>query len=161
MLGRRSPRSLFSLTNYQHRQMASQSRRLRPSGWKSAAPEPLPGTLTFGAQSKLPQLPVPELRDTLNRLKESLKPIAWSDSEYASVVKKIDTFEREKGPELQERLLQRASTRQHWLEEWWDDTAYLGYRDSVNLLSLSNLNSWHCTLGCCKRFLLLYDLSLS
>ncbi|PPQ72312.1 hypothetical protein CVT26_007269 [Gymnopilus dilepis] len=111
--------------------MASQPRRLRPSNWKAVAPAPLSGSLTFAAQSKLPQLPVPELRDTLSRLRESLKPIAWSESEYASVAKKIDAFERGKGPELQARLLQRASTRQHWLEEWWDDAAYLGYRDSV------------------------------
>ncbi|KAF8909292.1 acyltransferase ChoActase/COT/CPT [Gymnopilus junonius] len=131
MLGRRSQRSLFSLTQHQHRQMASQSRSLRPAQWKTAAPEPLLGTLTFAAQSKLPQLPVPELKDTLNRLKESLKPIAWSDAEYASVVKKIDAFEREKGQELHQRLLQKAATRQHWLEEWWDDAGYLGYRDSV------------------------------
>ena len=140
MLGRRSQRSLSSLTHHQRRQMASQPRRLRPSNWKGVAPAPLSGSLTFAAQSKLPQLPVPELRDTLSRLKESLKPIAWSESEYASVAKKIDAFERGKGPELQERLLQRASTRQHWLEEWWDDAAYLGYRDSVCIFATSELH---------------------
>ncbi|KAF9563145.1 acyltransferase ChoActase/COT/CPT [Agrocybe pediades] len=103
----------------------------RPANWKAAAPEPLPGTTTFAAQSTLPRLPVPELQNTLARLKDSLKPIAWTEEEYASVVKKIDDFGKSKAPELQERLLKRASEKKHWLEEWWDDGGYLGYRDSV------------------------------
>jgi len=103
----------------------------RPVDWKAAAPEPLPGTLTFRAQQNLPKLPIPKLQDTLARLKESLKPMAWSESEYASVVKKIDSFETGKGRELHDRLLHHAAGRPHWLEEWWDDTGYLGYRDSV------------------------------
>jgi hypothetical protein len=28
-------------------------------------------------------------------------------------------------------LLERDAERKHWLEGWWDDIAYLGYRDSV------------------------------
>ena len=101
----------------------------RPSGWKTAAPGAPPGTQTHS--SKLPKLPVLDLKETLDRLKQSLKPIAWSDSEYFSVEKKIDEFGVSKGPELQERLLKRGEETPHWLEEWWDDVAYLGYRDSV------------------------------
>ncbi|KAF8202380.1 carnitine acetyl transferase [Pholiota molesta] len=101
--------------------MASKSAsvRRRPIHWKAAAPESLPGTLTA------------TLEDTVARLKESLKPIAWSEDEYNAVAKKIDTFAATKGPELHERLLGRAAERPHWLEEWWDDAGYLGYRDSV------------------------------
>lgn len=104
----------------------------RPSGWKRAAPEALPATLTFAAQSNLPKLPVPDLERTLTRLKESLKPIAWTDSEYAAVDAKIDKFSTTKGPELQARLLKHSQETGHWLEDWWDDGAYLGYRDSVS-----------------------------
>ncbi|KAF7795054.1 hypothetical protein EIP86_006198 [Pleurotus ostreatoroseus] len=105
---------------------------VRPARWKEVAPSPLPGP-TFAAQSSLPRLPVPELSDTLTKLKESLKPIAWTDPEYQVVVRKIDEFGAKEGPELQKRLLARAqeSGRLHWFEEWWDDLAYLGYRDSV------------------------------
>lgn len=103
----------------------------RPIHWKATAPEPLPGTTTFGAQKALPKLPVPELQKTVARLKESLKPIAWSEAEYAAAVKKIDEFATGKGPELQDRLLKYAEGKEHWLERWWDDGAYLGYRDSV------------------------------
>ena len=37
--------------------------------------------------------------------------------------------------ELQDRLQKRSEEpgRVHWLEEWWDDLAYLGYRDSVSM----------------------------
>jgi carnitine O-acetyltransferase len=103
----------------------------RPLNWKAAAPAPLPGTITFAAQPSLPKLPVPELPVTLTRLKEALKPLAKSEAEYATTVAKIDAFGRGVGNELQNRLLKRSAESKHWLEEWWDDLAYLGYRDSV------------------------------
>ncbi|KAF9453573.1 carnitine acetyl transferase [Macrolepiota fuliginosa MF-IS2] len=105
-------------------------RTQRPANWKAAAPD-LPSTVTFAAQSKLPKLPVPLLSDTLGRLKESLKPIAWSDAEFQQVSRKIDEFGVGKGAELHERLLKHNEKSRHWLEQWWDDTGYMGYRDSV------------------------------
>jgi carnitine O-acetyltransferase len=101
----------------------------RPVAWKAAAPSAPPGSVTFA--SILPKLPVVDLKDTLTRLKVSLKPIAWSEAELATVEKKIDEFGAAKGPELQARLLQHAEETPHWLEQWWDDGGYLGYRDSV------------------------------
>ncbi|KAF8745454.1 hypothetical protein AX14_008885 [Amanita brunnescens Koide BX004] len=101
----------------------------RPHDWKAAAPES-PG-ITFGSQRNLLKLPVPELNKTLAQLKETLKPIAWSDQEYSAVEKKIDDFALNKGPELHKRLLMRYEQTPHWLEQWWDDAGYLGYRDSV------------------------------
>ena len=133
----RSP--LSPLTIYGRRSMSfKQPPHVRPIDWKAAAPEPLPN-LTFRAQSKLPKLPVPDFNNTLLRLKESLKPIAWSDIEYTSVVRKIDAFAASLGPILHSRLLERAKNRSHWLEEWWDNAGYLGYRDSVRKSTLSRL----------------------
>ncbi|KAH6916065.1 carnitine acetyl transferase [Coprinopsis sp. MPI-PUGE-AT-0042] len=103
----------------------------RPANWKELAPEALPGSLTYAAQTKLPKLPVPNLPDTLTRLKETLKPIAWSEEEFQAVSKKIDAFADGQGPELHKRLLKRDAETKHWLESWWDDIGYLGYRDSV------------------------------
>ncbi|PFH51868.1 hypothetical protein AMATHDRAFT_58398 [Amanita thiersii Skay4041] len=103
----------------------------RPANWKAAAPEALPGSLTFASQQTLPKLPVPDLDQTLSKLKESLKPIAWSDQEYLAVERKIDDFASGKGRELHTQLLKRAQETKHWLEQWWDDGGYLGYRDSV------------------------------
>jgi carnitine O-acetyltransferase len=107
----------------------------RPLNWKAAAP-PIPN---FTAQrSTLPRLPVPDLSATLERLKASLLPLAHSEAEFADVAGKIDTFGSHtgSGKVLQSRLLQHANDREHWLEEWWDDLGYLGYRDSVSLRSL-------------------------
>ncbi|KAF9240718.1 acyltransferase ChoActase/COT/CPT [Melanogaster broomeanus] len=103
----------------------------RPPGWKSLAP-PIPN---FAHQStSLPALPVPPLPDTLQRLKKSLRPLARSQDEFASTCQKIDEFGKEGGVGwvLQEKLEQRKTERDHWLEEWWDDLGYLAYRDSVD-----------------------------
>ncbi|KAL1704128.1 acyltransferase ChoActase/COT/CPT [Schizophyllum commune] len=109
---------------------AAASARVRPPNWKARAPPPLPGP-AFAAQDSLPRLPVPPLPQTLERLKESLRPISHTQDDYKSVVDKIDWFAIQEGPVLQRRLEEHASTREHWLEEWWDDGGYLGYRDSV------------------------------
>lgn len=101
-----------------------------PPNWKAKAPLSLPGP-TFAAQAKLPKLPVPELEQSLKKLKESLKPIAHSAEEYEAAVTKVDDFAKGLAPKLHERLSKRRDETDHWLEEWWDNDAYLAYRDSV------------------------------
>ncbi|PCH36384.1 carnitine acetyl transferase [Wolfiporia cocos MD-104 SS10] len=104
--------------------------RTRPTNWKDLAPASLPGP-TFAAQSALPALPVPPLADTIAQLKQSLRPIAWDEREYAEALLKVDAFFNGPGQELQRRLEERKASSAHWLEEWWDNGAYLTYRDSV------------------------------
>lgn len=139
--------------------MATSTIRLtqRPTNWKAAAPD-LPSTVTFAAQSKLLKLPVPNLTDTLARLKESLKPLAWSDAEFEAVSKKIDEFGTGKGVELHDRLLRHSEKTRHWLEQWWDDTGYQGYRDSVcHSVPVAQCQFDTISLaGYHQRFLLLY-----
>lgn len=101
-----------------------------PANWKAKAPLSLPGP-TFAAQARLPKLPVPELEQSLGKLKDSLRPIAHSTEEYDAAVAKVDDFAKGLGPKLHERLLKRRDETDHWLEEWWDNDAYLAYRDSV------------------------------
>lgn len=109
------------------------------ASWKTKAPTSLPNTLTFAAQSSLPKLPVPPLADSLTRLKESLRPLAWTQEELLAAGRKIDEFGSSTGMGriLQQRLEGRAKETDHWLEEWWDDAGYLAYRDSVSPPSLS------------------------
>ena len=129
----RLPRSSTNLSRHTvfRRTMTGTTSNLhRPPNWKEAAPAPMAGP-TFAAQSSLPKLPVPELSDTLAKLKESVMPNVRSASEYALFEKCLNEFSSGLGPKLQERLVQRAQERDHWLEEWWDDIAYLGYRESV------------------------------
>lgn len=120
----------------------SMSQQARPPTWKALAPP----IHNFAHQpSTLPPLPVPSLPATLQRLKDSLRPLARSTLEFVSVCRKIDDFARPDGPgpTLQQLLLQRKSERDHWLEEWWDDLGYLAYRDSVSskLSFVSSLTS--------------------
>jgi carnitine O-acetyltransferase len=122
---RQRPLSLFRFVS--RRTMAT-----RPASWKSAAPLALNNSTTYAAQPKLPRLPVADLDTSLSKLKTSLRPLAWNGAEYAAAEQKIDEFVKSgKAAELYARLLKHAEGKSHWLEEWWDDIAYLGYRDSV------------------------------
>ncbi|KAL5512913.1 hypothetical protein ACEPAH_3311 [Sanghuangporus vaninii] len=102
-----------------------------PANWKRTAPAPPSGTVTFAAQSSLPRLPVPALKDTLTRLRRSLVPLAHTKDELRNTEQKIAQFENGLAPVLQTRLEKRQKETQHWLEEWWDLYSYMGYRDSV------------------------------
>ncbi|OCH85928.1 carnitine acetyl transferase [Obba rivulosa] len=108
----------------------------RPANWKSLAPSPLPG-VTFAHQSSLFPLPLPKLSNTLAGLKHTLGPLAHSMHELDEAVSKIAEFGRQGGigDKLHSRLEERKTEKDHegssWLEEWWDDLAYLTYRDSV------------------------------
>ncbi|KAF8603875.1 carnitine acetyl transferase [Ceratobasidium sp. AG-I] len=108
----------------------------RPISWKAQAPAPLPNTKTFAGEAALPFLPVPDLDASLDRLAVTLKPLARSADELKAVESKIEELRSAGlGKKLQERLLQRKEEKDKvgssWLEEWWDDAAYLTYRDSV------------------------------
>jgi carnitine O-acetyltransferase len=116
------------------------------SSWKHTAPCPLPRSKTFVAQQSLQKLPVPDLDTTLAKLKDSLSPLAWHDREWNHTLSKIDEFANGPGRILQDRLVARSQERDrpHWLEQWWDDAAYLGYRDSVRYLLSPTI---HCLCG--------------
>ncbi|KDN40911.1 hypothetical protein RSAG8_07779, partial [Rhizoctonia solani AG-8 WAC10335] len=108
----------------------------RPADWKSRAPAPLPNTKTFAGEATLPSLPVPDLDASLDRLKNTLRPLARSPEELKAAESKIEELRSTGiGKTLQERLLQRKEEKDKigssWLEEWWDDAAYLTYRDPV------------------------------
>jgi carnitine O-acetyltransferase len=110
----------------------SVSNAARPANWKAAAPAAPPGTHTYAAQPTLPRLPVPPLADTARRLKETLRPLARHDAELAAAERAVDDLAGGAlGKALQARLERRKEETEHWLEAWWDDGAYLGYRDSV------------------------------
>ncbi|KAG8831959.1 Carnitine O-acetyltransferase mitochondrial [Serendipita sp. 399] len=111
-----------------------------PSNWKTLAPFPSnPSAETYSKQESLAHLPIPPLAATLEKLKSSLKAMAISGAEYDAAEKKIEEFGRPGGigETLHKRLEQRREKeeqpggRGHWLEEWWDEVAYMGYRDSV------------------------------
>lgn len=76
-----------------------------------------PGGITFGAQDKLPKLPIPDLENTLERYLEALKPLQ-SSREHGDTQQAIDEFLRTDGPELQERLKSYAQSKTSYIEQF-------------------------------------------
>ncbi|ODV66270.1 acyltransferase ChoActase/COT/CPT [Hyphopichia burtonii NRRL Y-1933] len=83
-------------------------------------------------QSKLPKLPVPTLQETSEKYLKTIEPylsqeqLKKSKSLVADFVKSGGV-----GEVLQNRLIEFAKDKDNWLAEWWDDYAYLSYRDPV------------------------------
>ena len=85
-------------------------------------------------EDSLPRLPVPSLEQTSKRYLKSVHPLL-SKEEYAATEKAVAALSKAggMGQTLQKRLEARAQDPRHknWLAEWWDDAAYLSYRDPV------------------------------
>jgi len=85
-------------------------------------------------QDSLPRLPVPTLEETAARYLKSLKPLL-SQKELEASTKAVQDFIAPNGPgrKLQEKLVARREDRntKNWMYEWWNDAAYLSYRDPV------------------------------
>ncbi|XP_078621988.1 peroxisomal carnitine O-octanoyltransferase-like isoform X1 [Branchiostoma floridae x Branchiostoma japonicum] len=93
------------------------------------------GERTWQHQDTLPPLPVPDLQHTMDRYLESVKPHVTAE-EYKRAEEAVRQFLDGDGPELHRQLLDRASTRKNWLEDWWLEFAYLRFRKPLPL----NLN---------------------
>ncbi|KAL0074914.1 acyltransferase ChoActase/COT/CPT [Phycomyces blakesleeanus] len=85
-------------------------------------------------QKNLPKLPVPALHNTLQKYLQSVRPLL-SDEDFQKTQKAVSEFEAPGGigEKLQERLLAKANNPKvvNWMEDWWLDQAYMGYRDPV------------------------------
>ena len=85
-------------------------------------------------EDSLPRLPVPSLEETSKRYLKSVHPLLNS-AEYENTKKAVEAFVKPGGIgfELQKRLQARRDEPRHrnWIYEWWNDAAYLSYRDPV------------------------------
>ncbi|PKY01690.1 acyltransferase ChoActase/COT/CPT [Aspergillus campestris IBT 28561] len=85
-------------------------------------------------EQSLPKLPVPDLQETAHRYLKSVHAVV-SEAEYQRTKEAVEAFVRPggQGQTLQERLQARAADPKigNWLTEWWNQAAYLGYRDPV------------------------------
>ena len=85
-------------------------------------------------EDSLPRLPVPTLEETSRRYLKSVHPLL-NKSEYETTKKAVEDFIRPGsiGEKLQKRLQARRDNPKHknWIYEWWNDAAYLSYRDPV------------------------------
>lgn len=85
-------------------------------------------------QDSLPRLPVPTLDETAARYLKSLHPLL-SPGEFEQSKKAVADFVKPDGigSKLQAKLLARREHPKHknWIYDWWNDAAYLSYRDPV------------------------------
>lgn len=75
------------------------------------------GGITFGAQDKLPKLPIPELENTAKKYLEALKPLQ-TPREHAETKHAVNEFLREEGPDLQEKLKRYAQGKTSYIEQF-------------------------------------------
>ncbi|KII86664.1 hypothetical protein PLICRDRAFT_114012 [Plicaturopsis crispa FD-325 SS-3] len=84
-------------------------------------------------QASLPRLPVPTLASTGAKYLESVQP-HLSGAQFAQTQAAVSEFLASPlAAQLQQRLEARAGdpNTASWLAEWWNDAAYMGYRDPV------------------------------
>ncbi|KAJ6621836.1 acyltransferase ChoActase/COT/CPT [Mycena sp. CBHHK59/15] len=84
-------------------------------------------------QASLPRLPVPTISSTAHKYLETARP-HLTPAEYAQTEAAVHAFiDSPQSAELQRRLEARAAEpgRLSWLSDWWNDAAYMGYRDPV------------------------------
>ncbi|KAJ8024587.1 Peroxisomal carnitine O-octanoyltransferase [Holothuria leucospilota] len=90
----------------------------------------IPGERTFQYEDSLPSLPLPPLQQTLHKYLESVKPFTTSE-EFSETEQIVREFEQGVGKELHEKLEEKAKNSKNWLEEWWEDLAYLQGRSPI------------------------------
>lgn len=84
-------------------------------------------------EASLPRLPVPPLASTTAKYLETVQP-HLTPEEYSATQSAVKKFlESDQAKVLQERLQARASdpAMTSWLADWWNEAAYMGYRDPV------------------------------
>ncbi|MCJ1256483.1 Carnitine O-acetyltransferase mitochondrial [Lignoscripta atroalba] len=85
-------------------------------------------------EDSLPRLPIPTLEETSIRYLNSVHPLL-NRSEFENTKKAVEEFVKPGsiGQELQKRLQAHRDDPKlkNWIYEWWNDAAYLSYRDPV------------------------------
>ena len=84
-------------------------------------------------EASLPRLPVPPLTSTTAKYLETVQP-HLTPAQYATTQAAVQSFlDSEQSKVLQARLEERARDPdvKNWLADWWNDVAYMAYRDPV------------------------------
>ncbi|XP_022693330.1 carnitine O-acetyltransferase-like isoform X1 [Varroa jacobsoni] len=102
----------------------------------SAVPPPPTKGEMLSRQKELPPLPLPPLKETVDKYLHSVQPYLTPDE--LNVTKKLaDEFVAPGGvgETLHKLLAKRAAKEDNWLSGWWLKGAYLGYRNPVVVYS--------------------------
>ena len=87
-------------------------------------------TTLFEKQSTLSKLPIPSIDATLSKYIKSLEPLA-TPSQLQRTIKIANEFKNDPiAKTLQNRLVERSKDPTGWLAEYWNNYAYLEWRDA-------------------------------
>eukprot|EP01104_Vermistella_antarctica_P000743 TRINITY_DN10861_c0_g1_i1.p1 TRINITY_DN10861_c0_g1~~TRINITY_DN10861_c0_g1_i1.p1 ORF type:complete len:607 (+),score=128.14 TRINITY_DN10861_c0_g1_i1:149-1969(+) len=87
---------------------------------------------TFAHQDELPNLPVAPLELSLANYIQSVTPLLTPADLAKTKEAVIASFkENSKGREYHQRLVDKSAAERNWLEEWWENFAYLLWREPV------------------------------
>ncbi|TFJ96940.1 Carnitine O-palmitoyltransferase 1, liver isoform [Platysternon megacephalum] len=80
--------------------------------------------MLYSYQASLPRLPVPPIRDTVQRYLESVRPLL-SDSHFQRAAALARDFELSLGPRLQWYLTLKSWWATNYVSDWWEEYVYL------------------------------------
>uniref|UniRef100_A0A6Q2XVB3 carnitine O-palmitoyltransferase n=1 Tax=Esox lucius TaxID=8010 RepID=A0A6Q2XVB3_ESOLU len=86
--------------------------------------------LLYSYQTSLPCLPVPPIKDTLERYLESVRPLL-SDPEFQRMTALAAQFEETLGNRLQRYLKLKALWATNYVSDWWEEYIYLRGRGPI------------------------------
>uniref|UniRef100_W5KTA1 carnitine O-palmitoyltransferase n=1 Tax=Astyanax mexicanus TaxID=7994 RepID=W5KTA1_ASTMX len=86
--------------------------------------------LLYSYQTSLPHLPVPPIKDTLDRYLESIRPLR-SPADFERVSRLAAEFESSLGNRLQRYLKLKALWATNYVSDWWEEYIYLRGRNPI------------------------------
>jgi carnitine O-palmitoyltransferase 1 len=90
--------------------------------------------LTYSFQDALPRLPLPPLKDTVQRYLKSVHPLL-SPKEFEEVEKMAEEFLHKEGPRFQFYLYLKSWWSANYVTDWWEKYVYLKGRSSLMINS--------------------------
>ena len=90
------------------------------------------GGQLYENNEQLPRLPIPSLKETIERFIPTALPLCESDEERQTLLEACESFEDD-AQHLQQRLEERREqwSDSSWLMLWWNQMGYLQVRDPV------------------------------
>ncbi|TRY93200.1 hypothetical protein DNTS_006322 [Danionella cerebrum] len=86
--------------------------------------------LLYSYQTSLPHLPVPPIKDTLERYLESVKPLLDAEG-FQRMTRLTAEFEQGLGKRLQRYLKLKALWATNYVSDWWEEFVYLRSRSPI------------------------------
>lgn len=85
----------------------------------------------YSYQSSLPRLPLPALKDTIQRYLRSIKPLCTSEEHYRDIERKAIEFQNGIGRKLQLYLHLKSWMSTNYVSDWWEEYVYLRARSPL------------------------------